>query len=181
MFCWLAVLMVISAPLLRAQSRESTLPEPSTSDTSSQGERWPKRGWISGGLGVGTWPYGSIAGVASGWYSIGEAAMGVRFGGANALFSEQRSDKAFLIGARTRGNRGFVLGAVGISKVASSRSCDCSGGLTRPAAMTMGYSLEAHGQLELAGVGVVVFGALGPTSVRYNAFAVTLNAGWFGP
>jgi hypothetical protein len=41
--------------------------------------------------------------------------------------------------------------------------------------------VEAHANLELVGVGLTVFGALGPSSIRYNAFALTLNAGWFGP
>jgi hypothetical protein len=43
------------------------------------------------------------------------------------------------------------------------------------------YSAEAHANLEFAGVGLVMFGGLGPASIRYNAFALTLDAGWFGP
>jgi hypothetical protein len=42
------------------------------------------------------------------------------------------------------------------------------------------YSVEAHGNFELAGVGLTMFGALGPETIRYNAFALTLNVGWFG-
>jgi hypothetical protein len=33
----------------------------------------------------------------------------------------------------------------------------------------------------LPGVGLSMFGVLGPATIRYNAFALTLNAGWFGP
>ncbi|HEY6826513.1 MAG TPA: hypothetical protein VI259_06640, partial [Gemmatimonadaceae bacterium] len=38
----------------------------------------PQRGWLGAGVGLGTWPYGSLSGVASGWYSRGPAAIGAR-------------------------------------------------------------------------------------------------------
>jgi len=146
-------------------------------------DRYPQRAWISGGVGVGTWPYGSLAGVVAGWYSGGPVAIGVRAGTTGQWFGEQRSDRAFLIGARTRGNHGFLLAGAGVAQASSSRTCDgpCGGELTRPSASAVAYSFEAHGNFELAGVGLSMFGVLGPATIRYNAFALTLNAGWFGP
>jgi hypothetical protein len=173
--------------LFAASSLAAQTPRPQNargdSSRASTSNRWPQAAWISGGLGVGTWPSGSLAGVASGWYTSGELALGVRIGGASQIFGEQRSDQALLVGARTPGTRGFLLAAAGVGRIASSRSCDgpCSGGFTRPSATALAYSFEGHGNLDLAGIGLVMFGALGPTSVRYNAFAITVNLGWFGP
>jgi hypothetical protein len=42
------------------------------------------------------------------------------------------------------------------------------------------YAVEAHTNLVFAGIGASMFGALGARSVRYNAFALTLDVGWFG-
>jgi hypothetical protein len=147
---------------------------------------WPQRGWISAGLGAGTWPYGSLAAVAAGWYSVGPIVAGVRLGGSSQLrfdsADEERNDQAFLLGARTPGSRGFLLGAIGIARVSSSSNL-CSGpcGPGSPFNTTQAaYALEDHLNFEFVGVGVTMFGALGPRSVRYNAFALTLDVGWFG-
>ena len=144
---------------------------------------WPQRAWLSVGLGPGTSPNASLGGVLSGWYSVGIAAVGVRTSSVGQiLVGEQRSDRAFLVGARTRGDRGFLLGALGIGRVSSSRTCDgpCSQPLPRPSARAAAYSVEGHANLELAGVGLTVFGALGPETIGFNAFALTVNFGWFG-
>jgi hypothetical protein len=42
------------------------------------------------------------------------------------------------------------------------------------------YSVEAHGNDAFLGIGLTMFGAAGPGVTRYNAFALTLNGGWFG-
>lgn len=143
---------------------------------------WPQRGWVSGGVGVGTFPYGSLDAIATGWYSVGSIVAGVRRAATGQWFGEQRSDMAFLIGARTRGSRAFLLGAIGPSRLASSRTCDgpCSV-LTRPSTTEMAYGFEAHANIVVAGLGAMMFGVLGPPSTRYNAFALTIDAGWFGP
>src|SRR5689334_6816190 len=173
---------LFAASSLTAQTPGQPNARPDSSPASTF-NRWPQRAWISGGLGLGTWPYASLAGVASGWYTSGEVAVGVRIGEADQIFGEQRSDQAFLVGARTPGDRGFMVAAAGIGRVASSRSCDgpCSGGITRPNATALAYSVEGHANLGFAGIGLVMFGELGPTSARYNAFAITANLGWFGP
>jgi len=45
----------------------------------------------------------------------------------------------------------------------------------------MAYSFEAHANPRtFFGIGVTMFGVLGPASVHYNAFALTLDLGWFG-
>jgi hypothetical protein len=178
----LAVVALVVASSLTAQPTRRPAPTTDSSASSQAPDRWPHRAWISGGLGLGTWPYGSLAGIISGWYSGGAVAIGVRAANVGQWFGEQRSDRAFLVGARTRGNHGFLLGALGAGQVSSSRTCDgpCTG-LTRPSASALTYSVEAHGNLEIAGVGLTMFGALGAASTRYNAFALTLNFGWFGP
>lgn len=179
----MAVVALLATSSLGAQTtRDSVAAVDSGSTSSPVPNQWPQRAWISGGVGQGTWPRRSIAILLAGWYSGGPVAIGGRLSGVGQWFGEQRSDQAFLVGARTRGDRGFLLGALGVGKVASSITCDgpCNGGLTRPSASTMSYSLEAHGNLELVGVGLTMFGALGPASTRFNAFVLTLNVGWFG-
>ncbi len=140
---------------------------------------WVQRGWVSAGAGIGSYPYGSLDGVASGWYSVGPVATGVRLGTTGQWVGEQRSDQAFLVGARTQGSRAFLLGAIGTSKVASSRTCDC-GVTSRGSSTEMAYALEAHANVPVIGLGVTMFGVLGPALVHYNAFALTLDVGWFG-
>ena len=145
---------------------------------------WPQRGWISLGLGAGSLPYGSVAAIAAGWYSVGPIVAGVRVGGATQLrfdeAGEERNDQAFLIGVRTRASRSFLLAAIGPAKVSSN---SCSGGCAQSSPFNTteaAYALEAHADFELVGVGATMFGALGPPSSRYNSFALTLDVGWFG-
>ncbi len=145
---------------------------------------WPQRGWISAGVGLANSPYHSLAGVATGWYSVGSVAAGVRLGAADQLFGEHRSDQAFLIGARTRGTTAFLIGAIGTAKVASSLTCDgpCTAPPPRPSSTEMAYSFEAHANPRtFFGIGASMFGVCGPVSAHYNAFAVTIDVGWFGP
>jgi len=144
---------------------------------------WPQRGWISAGVGVGTSPYHSLAAVAAGWYSVGPVAMGVRLAGADQWFGEQRSDQAFLVGARTRGTTAFLVGAIGTAKVASALTCDgpCTAPPPRPSGTEMAYTLEAHANPStFFGIGGTMFGVFGPHSARYTAFAFTIDVGWFG-
>jgi len=42
------------------------------------------------------------------------------------------------------------------------------------------YGVEAHANFEHVGVGITMFGAFGPDTIGYDAFALTLNFGWFG-
>ena len=177
--------LVVLAPIqLWAQASAFGAPTDSAAAVQNRGATnpWPQHGWISAGAGIGSYPYGSLDGVATGWYSVGPFATGVRLGTTGQWIGEQRSDQAFLVGARTRGSRTFVLGAIGTAKVASSRSCDgpC-GELTRGSSTEMAYAFEAHANVPAIGVGATMFGVLGPASVRYNAFALTLDLGWFGP
>src|SRR5215467_6555031 len=120
-------------------------------------DRWPQRAWIDAGLGEGTWPQGSLAGTTNVWYSVGPVVTGARLAAAGQFFGEQRSDKAFLIGARTRGSHAFLLGAVGPAKVASWRTCDgpCGPPPPRPSTIELAYTFEAHANLSVVGLGVV--------------------------
>ena len=45
----------------------------------------------------------------------------------------------------------------------------------------MAYALEAHANVPGIGIGATMFGALGSALVHYNAFALTLDLGRFGP
>lgn len=179
----LALAALITASSVAAQRPSAPAPTKDSSAVQAPSPNaWPQRAWISGGLGLGTWPDGSIGGIFSAWYSAGPIAIGVRNGTAGQLIGEQRGDRAFLVGARTRGDRGFLLGALGVGPVSSSRTCDgpCTPLPPRPSAKAAVYSVDAHANLELAGVGLTMFGALGPDTIRYNAFALTVNFGWFG-
>jgi hypothetical protein len=160
----LAVVALLVASSLRAQTTRTSIPAVDSSAAPSPPQnQWPQRAWISVGLGEGTWPKRSIAGVVSGWYSGGPIAIGGRLSRVGQMFGEERSDQAFLVGARTHGNHAFLLGALGVGRVASSVTCDgpCNGGLTRPSASTTTYSVEAHANLDVVGVGLTMFGALG--------------------
>ena len=171
------VATLLSGVSLGAQSERSIAP---AVDSSAVADSWPQHAWIGGGLGAGTSPRGAISAVATGWYSAGIVALGVRLAAADQLFGEERSDRALLFGGRTRGNRWFLLGAAGLADIASSHTCDACTRLTRPPATEVAYSLEGHGNLTFIGLGVTMFGALGPPEVRYNAIALTLNVGVFG-
>lgn len=151
--------------------------------TSHATNPWPQRGWVSAGVGVGNSPYHSLAAVAAGWYSVGPVAAGARLAGADQLFGEHRSDQAFLIGARTQGSSAFLVGAIGTAKVASSLTCDgpCTEPPPRPSSTEMAYAFEAHlNPRTFFGIGGTMFGVLGPASAHYNAFAFTIDVGWFG-
>jgi hypothetical protein len=44
----------------------------------------------------------------------------------------------------------------------------------------MAYAVEGHANLVFVGAEAIMFGARGSRSVRCNAFALTLDVGWFG-
>jgi len=52
--------------------------------------------------------------------------------------------------------------------------------LSSPPGTAFAYSFGGHSNLPFVGLGVTMFGALGPAEVRYNAIALTLNVGVFG-
>lgn len=149
---------------------------------------WPQRAWFSTGLGAGTWPRGSLAGIAEAWYSAGPVVAGARIAGAGQInfdgAGEQRSDQALLVGLRTPRKRGFLLGAVGVAKASSSSDLcvpnPCA--LVSPFHTTQAaYTVEAHANIVFVGVGATMFGVFGPAYARYNGLALTLDLGWFGP
>jgi hypothetical protein len=180
-----AALILLTPLALEAQGSGAGVPAADSSATQSRPtiDPWPQRGWISVGLGGSSSPHHGLAGVAAGWYSVGPVAAGVRLGGAGQWFGEQRSDQAVLIGARTRGNMAFLVGGIGTAKVASSLTCDgpCTAPPPRPSTTEMAYAFEAHlNARTFFGIGGSMFGVLGPLSTRYNAFAFTIDFGWFG-
>jgi len=187
-----AVLCILAPFALAAQSATgaAAIDDSGAVRVQTSTNPWAQRGWLSAGLGTGTsWGYRSLAGVVAGWYSVGPIAAGVRLGAAAAgpPFSdspnESRNDQAFLIGARTRRSRAFILGAVGVARVTSFSDLCVPGPCARFSPFNTteaAYAVEAHTSLVFAGVGASVFGALGARSVSYNAFALTLDVGWFG-
>jgi hypothetical protein len=166
----------------RASAQSTPPARPDSVEAQQPADARPQRGWVSAGVGVGIVPYGSLSGLLAGWYTVGPVAMGARLGGAAQIFGEQRGDGALLVGGRTRDDHVFLLGAVGIGEVSSSRTCDgpCTE-LKRPLRAAAAYALEAHANYSVAGLGLAVFGAFGPQGSSYNALALTLNVGWFGP
>ena len=186
-----AVLSVLATLPLAAQSATGAAAIEDSGAVRVQASTSPlaQRGWLSAGLGAGTsWGERSLAGVVAGWYSAGPIAAGVRLGAAAAGpgFSdsphEGRNDEAFLIGARTPRSRAFILGAVGVARVTSFSDLCVPGPCARFSPFNTteaAYSIEAHTDFVFAGVGATMFGALGARSVSYNAFALTLDVGWF--
>jgi hypothetical protein len=160
---------------------------PSVSVAQASGTTWAQRAWLSTGLGAGTWPHGSLAGIAEAWYSIGPIAAGARIAGAGQIdfdnAGEQRSDHAFLLGMRNAWKRGFIVGGVGVARAESSSDL-CVPGPCAPFSpfntTETAYAAEAHVNNAFVGVGATMFGVFGARSVRYNAFALTLDLGWFG-
>jgi len=183
-----AVLCILAPFPLAAQSATGAAAAGDSASTQNHTSMnpWPQRGWISAGLGAGDWPYGSLAAIAEGGYSVGPIVAGVRLGGAGQVRfdepGEERNDEAFLLGARTQRSRVFLLGAFGVARVTSSSNL-CNGPcapLSPFNTTEAAYAVEAHANLVFGGAGATMFGALGPRSVRYNAFALTLDVGWFG-
>jgi hypothetical protein len=120
----------------------------------------------------------TISYLASGWYSRGPFAIGARTGGIGAFFGESRKDRSLLAGATLGSSHDFLLGAVGIGRVASGYSTSDSRH-AYPTVTAVAYSLEAHPKSDW-GLGMTMFGALGPPLARYTGFAITVNPGWFG-
>ena len=170
------VATLLSTASLRAQNERGIVP---AVDSSADAKSWPKHVWIGAGLGPGILPRHTMSGIVTGWYSAGFVALGVRLAVADVLSGTERDDRALLVGARTSGNRWYLLGAVGIADITSPGACsDCRP--LFPPTTEFAYSLEGHGTGTFVGLGVTMFGALGPPEVRYNTIAITLNIGMFG-
>jgi len=154
---------------LRAQTTKSTPPEP------------PERVWASLGLGAGTGA--TFAGVISGWYSRGTFAMGVQYSEVQPFWiTDIHSSAALLLGARTSGDRVFLVGGVG--PAAARFQTDCNGacplhqvGSQSPA---LGFSGQAVVNARILGLTFGTFGALGAPRVSYAGIALSVAAGWFG-
>src|SRR5262245_14517056 len=168
------VATLLSAAALGAQSERGIVP---AVDSGAVANSWPKHAWVGAGLGTGIAPRDMVSGIITGWYSAGFVALGVRFAG--VISHTDREDRALVVGARTRGNRWYLLGAAGIADITSPRPCkDCQP--VFPPTTEFAYTLEGHGTGTFVGLGVTMFGALGPPEVRYTAIALTVNIGNFG-
>src|SRR5262252_5201111 len=88
------VSILLGASSLSAQSPRGIAP---AVDSSADAKPWPQHAWIGAGLGGGTSPRGAISAIATGWYSAGIFAAGVRLAAADQLFGEARSDRALLV------------------------------------------------------------------------------------
>ena len=139
------------------------------------------RGWISLALGLSLQPANEGVGFASAWVSVNHVAVGARTGGIIQFNGEQRSDRALLVGGRTSASGSFVLAAVGVGTITSGRTCDCGNPIDRPSQTGFVYTVEAHRNWRVVGLGVSVFGGVGADrNHEYSGTALSLDVGWFG-
>ena len=166
----LLLLLLFTATVLHAQApSDSTQRDP------------PERVWASLGLGAGTGA--TWAGVIGGWYSRGAFAIGVEYSEVQPQWSADRHNSAALVlGARTSGDRFFLVGGVG--PAAARFLTDCKGACqlhqvgSQP--LALGFSGQAVVDAPLLGLTLGTFGALGTRRVSYAGVALSVALGWFG-
>ena len=169
---WFVLLpsLAIHAASLRAQATlESAQREP------------PERVWVSLGLGAGTGA--TLAGVTGGWYSRGSFAIGAQYSVVQPFWSaDEHSSVALLAGARTGGNRAFLVGAVGLAAARFITDCNSACQLHEVGhdAVALAFSAQAVANARIPGLTLGTFGALGPRRVSYAGVALSLALGWFG-
>ena len=86
-------------------------------------------------------------------------------------------DYAVLAGARSRGDRLFVVAAAGI---AVTDNADYYSTMHPSRQLAPAFDVSAHADYRVAGVALALSGALGPTSTRYVAISFGAELGWFG-
>jgi hypothetical protein len=87
---------------------------------------------------------------------------------------------AALAGARTRGDRLFVAGALGVARSVRHDVVSDGGELTSRRTFDPAFDASAHADFRIAGLAVAISGIAGPPSVRYVAFSLGAELGWFG-
>jgi hypothetical protein len=88
-------------------------------------------------------------------------------------------DYAVLAGVRSRGERLFMVGAVGLAQATPVEDIGVFGA-PNPRRLALAFDLSAHADYTVGGLSLALAGTLGPPKV--NCLAVSLGAelGWFG-
>ncbi len=86
-------------------------------------------------------------------------------------------DDAVLAGLRSRGDRLFVAGAVGLAQAMPGAGIGTASP-GRP--LVPAYDLSAHADYHVVGLALTASGVLGPANTRYLALSLGVEAGWFG-
>jgi hypothetical protein len=90
-------------------------------------------------------------------------------------------DNGLLGGVRTGWRHLFGSAALGFANASHYHECDqCGVTDVSPSVGVMVYDVTAHANLFVLGVAASFSGIVGPERVRYSAFTVGLEAGWFG-
>ena len=179
---WLTLACVVlggtSPRLLTAQSSADTAVPPVHLP--------PVAAWGFFGLGSGGVPPHSesqLAGVAKLNLSVGHVMLSYRNTDVGPFISagDGVRDNGLLGGVRTGGHHLFASAVLGLANVSHYHQCDQCGRLdVDPSVRVMAYDFTAHANYRVLGVAASFTGVTGPASVRYAAFTVGLEAGWFG-
>jgi len=138
----------------------------------------PQRTWVS--VGLGDADMGPLV-MASGAYSYGPAVVIGRAASAGAIISgDAVNDKAILVGARTAGSSGFLLGAVGIGRTRHTLLHSDAGPDRDPPQRTFAFEVKVQGGGSFAQLGGGMVGAVGPHHANYIGVVGTANFGEFG-
>ena len=166
----LLLLLLFDGAVLHAQApSDSTQRDP------------PERVWASLGLGAGTGA--TLAGVIGGWYSRGSFAIGAQYSEVQPFWSADRHNSAaLLLGARTSGERVFLVGGLGPATARSLTDCEgaCQLHQVGSQPLALGFSGQAVLDSPLLGLTLGTFGALGRRRVSYAGVALSVALGWFG-
>jgi hypothetical protein len=134
--------------------------------------------WASIGAGVSNL---GLAGILSASLSRGPLVITFRGAGAENVsdYGDEISDRALLAGVRTSGNSRFARATIGIARARRSVDSDLPG-VQRPARTGIAFEVKGMAAGEGSGLGLSLFGVVGPNQTSYVGTALTLNFGWFG-
>jgi hypothetical protein len=124
-----------------------------------------------------------LAGVAKVNLSLGPVVLAFRNSDVDPLWSRVDGvrDNGLLGGVRTGGRRLFGSAALGFANASRYRvPCDGCRTAVDPSEDAMTYDISAHANLRVFGLAASFSGIASPSRVRYSAFTVGLEAGWFG-
>lgn len=179
MRCSGLALLVMLHPSLSAQ----------TAVVSPSGE-W--RAWVFGRVGAGRGgPFANTSGVLTSLAGGVAGSYGSMLAMVRATDTEVWSfndsgsngvqDYGLLAGLRSRGDRLFVAGAVGIAQATPVGGTSGVGTLTPDRRLAPAFDVSAHADYVAAGIALTISGVLGPNAgTRYLAVSLEADLGWFG-
>jgi hypothetical protein len=113
--------------------------------------------------------------------SVGPVMLSFRDAGPFIGIGDFVRDDGLLAGVRTSGRRLFGSAELGFANASHHHECDgCGASRVEPSVGVMVYDVSAHANLLVVGAAASFSGIVGPARVRYSAFTLGLEAGWFG-